>query len=435
MENPVKVLVLVTDPWRTDTSGGNTIDNFFSGMGNVEFAHLYCSDGMPDNTVCDRYFQISQTEVVKKFLFHKKVGHAFRWKRETEFKEEKKSKDGSVQIIINKFKIVRPQFLLTIRKLLWFYSNWKTKELKSFVLDFSPDVIYAPCYASPFQLALTRYVKEIAGCKVVTWSADDNYSLRQFSLSPFFWLNRFWDRRCLRKTYPYYDKFYSVSEDEIKELEPIVGKRMAILRKGVNVPNCYKGRELNNPLKFIYAGNLYCNRDRILLRIANALRKLNEESVKAELHIYTGSKLKAKLAERLNDGRSVYNHGLISPQELSEIYQHSDVAIHCESFGLKDRLATRLSFSTKIIDCFQSGCAILAIAWKEHTALKYLQKEDAAICIAEEDCIETAVIELANDRERIMDYMKKAYECEKRNHKIEDIQGKLYKDFVELSVK
>ena len=207
----------------------------------------------------------------------------------------------------------------------------------------------------------------MTGKKIVTWSADDCYSLRQFSLSPFFWLNRFWNRHCLRKTYPYFDEFFSISEDEIEEMSPVVGKQMKILRKGVHVPDIFDPRPVHQPIKFIYAGGLYLNRHKSLIAIADALRKMNQDEVKAELHIYTGTKMEGKNASLLDDGRSSFVHGLVTPETLKGLYQESDVAIHCESFDLKYRLMTRLSFSTKVIDCFQSGCAILCIAWEEHT--------------------------------------------------------------------
>lgn len=429
MGTNLKVLLLVAEPWRSDDSGGNTIDNFFNGMQNVEFAQVYNSDKMPVNNVCKKYFQISASKVIKGFITRKKVGCELCFDVIVSKNEEcivHQQKISKFNKILRRVKNIRPEFLITVKNVIWRYSNWKTPELESFVKEFNPDVIYAPCYASPFQLALTRYVKKLTGKKIVTWSADDCYSLRQFSLSPFFWLNRFWNRHCLRKTYPYYEEFFSISEDEIEEMSPVVGKQMKVLRKGVNVPNIFIPRSLHEPIRFIYAGGLYLNRHKSLIAIAEALRKLNQHGVKAELHVYSGTKLDEKNTKLLNDRKSSFMHGLVSPDRLKEIYQESDVAIHCESFDLKYRLMTRLSFSTKVIDCFQSGCAILAIAWKEHTALKYLMKEDAAFCVSSLAEIEPMVFNIVNNKNLISKYAQKAYECECKNHRIEDVQKTLF---------
>lgn len=437
MDRKLRVLLLVAEPWRSDDSGGNSMDNFFRGMEGVEFAHVYCSDPMPDNTVCTRYFQLPEHEVLRSFFNRKKVGCELQWPLSKEGMVQDSiipiRKTGIKQKLMRWVKNIRPEFLISIRMLLWRYCNWRTAELDKFILDFNPDVIYAPCYAFPFQCALTRHVKRLAGKKIVTWSADDNYSLRQFSLSPFYWLNRFWNRHCLRKTYPCYAEFYSISEDEIEEMSSIVGRQMKVLRKGVVVPEHFIPREVHTPIRFIYAGGLYCNRYKSLIRVADALRKINIEGIKAELHIYTGSKLQGKVTKALNDGRSVYNHGLVCSKKLSSIYHESDIAIHCESFDLKYRLQTRLSFSTKIIDCFQSGCAILAIAWKDHTGIKYLMKEDAAFCVTDLDDIESTIRKIVDHPELVQEYAQKAYNCEKRNHRIENVQKTLYDSFLRCS--
>lgn len=434
MGTDLKVLLLVAEPWRSDDSGGNTIDNFFRGMRGVEFAHVCCASKLPSNDVCTKYFYIPESELLKNFLTHKKVGHVVEYRYE-EGKEEKQTatvKSAGAKLK-NWIKNIRPESMIFLKKFLCRYANWKSPELEAFLKEFNPDVIYAPCYASPFQLALTRHIKSITGKKIVTWSADDNYSLRQFSLSLFFWINRFWNRHCLRKTYPYYDEFFSISEDEIKEMSPIVGRQMRVLRKGVYVPESFEPRAVHQPIKFIYAGGLYLNRHKSLIAIADALRKLNQDKVKAELHIYTGTKMEGKNASLLNDGRSSFVHGLVTPEVLKGLYQESDVAIHCESFDLKYRLMTRLSFSTKVIDCFQSGCAILCIAWEEHTALKYLKKEDAAFCVTSVKEIDSTVRRILGNPDIILEYASKAYECERRNHRIEDVQKTLYDSLLRCS--
>lgn len=433
MATKIKVLLLVGEAWRGNNSGGNVISNFFNGMKDVELAQIYYEDDLPDTNLCEHFFQIPQRQVIRNFLLHKKVGHEIIQNGQS----LNNNKLTDTPQLINRVKSyivrVRPQFLILIKNIIWRFSNWKSRELQDFILKFNPDVIYAPCYASPFRLAMIRYVKEMTNKKVVTLSGDDNYSLRQFSLSPFFWINRLWQRHALRKTYPYFDRFFSMSEDESVELRQFVKTDIDILRKGVRVPNKFSPRLTHTPIKMIYAGGLYLKRYACLLEIARTLREINKERVKAELHIYTATKLSRKVSKQLNDGISTFNHGLISSDELSKAYQDYDIAIHCESFDLQNRLTTRLSFSTKIIDCFQSGCAILAIAWKEQTGLKYLKNEDAAICVTSLNDIRPIINEIISNPELISLYARKAYDCEVRNHRIEDVQRILYNSLFSCS--
>lgn len=428
----MRVMLLVAEPWRCDDAGGNTINNFFSGM-DCEFAQIYCSSRLPDNTTCTKYFQITDEEVVKRFVSHRPVGRELYYVKNDQKEENNVHKTSTSSGLLTRIKRWRLDSFLFLKRLVWRYANWKTQELKQFISDFNPDVIFAPCYGFPFQLALTRFVKEYTGKKVISWSADDNYSLRQFSLSPFYWINRFWDRKCLRKTYPYFDELYSISEDEINELTPVVGKQMKILRKGISLPEEYKERDIHTPIQLIYAGGLYLNRYKILMEIVDSLKVINKDGVKMVLNIYSGSSLPQSAINVLNDGRNSFLRGLIDSSELKMRYQESDIAIHCESFERKYRLATRLSFSTKIIDCVQSGCAILAIAWEEHTGLKYLQKEDAAICVSNLSSLYTVLNEIAQNPEILKEYARKAFECGKRNHDIKTLQETLYNSFIRNS--
>ena len=75
----------------------------------------------------------------------------------------------------------------------------------------------------------------------------------------------------------------------------------------------------------------------------------------------------------------------------------------------------------------------MAIAWEEHTGIKCLKREDAAFCVTNINDIEAAVPRIVNNPELIREYAQKAYECEKRNNRIEDVQKKLYDAFVRCS--
>ena len=434
MQNKLRVLLLVAEPWRTDDGGGNTINNFFEGM-DAEFAQIYCSARLPQNRVCHHYYQMTDGMVIKAFLKGKSVvGNIL---NDVEY-QEKETRIDANDIKVNKtidfFKKIHWNCFITAKNYIWRYSKWKTSELDRFIIDFKPDVIYAPCYASPFQLALTRYVKTLTGKKIVTWSADDTYSLKQFSLSPFFWINRIWNRKCLRKTYPHYDAFYSISEDEIKEMEPVVGKTMKILRKGIQLEK-YSSlkKEIHSPIRMIYAGGIYLQRWKTLREIGKVLAKINRNDTKICLDIYTQNKPSKLQVRALNDGKNIFLHSAVGASELKKIYEESDIALHCESFALRNRLLTRLSFSTKIIDCLASGCAVMAVAWKEQTGLKYLKNQDAAICVTDTNDLERVFKKIVETPEFIIEYSEKARRCGIDNHDINKIQSELYQDFLRLS--
>ena len=151
------------------------------------------------------------------------------------------------------------------------------------------------------------------------------------------------------------------------------------------------------------------------------------------LNIYTQNELTNRQKKALNDGKNIFCHKAVDQDTLFRLYSESDIALHVESQSLKNKLITRLSFSTKIIDCLSSGCAVMAIAWKEQTGLKYLQKNDAAICITDEREIESSIRAILDDKAAIGRYAQAAYELAKNNHSRGKIQEELYQALCNLS--
>ena len=91
------------------------------------------------------------------------------------------------------------------------------------------------------------------------------------------------------------------------------------------------------------------------------IKEINKGGVKIILDIYTANEITKKINKALNDGVNSFIHAAVSQKELQIIYQNCDIALHVESFDIKNKLLVRMSFSTKIIDCLSSGCAVMAI--------------------------------------------------------------------------
>ena len=119
----------------------------------------------------------------------------------------------------------------------------------------------------------------------------------------------------------------------------------------------------------------------------------------------------------------------MSQEQLAEIYREADIALHTESQQLSQRLTTRLSFSTKIIDCLFSGCAVLAYCWKEQSGWTYLKREDAAICVESKEELRSSLQKLCDHPDLIETYAQKAFVCCKKNHQKKIVQENLLKDF------
>ena len=416
----MNILIVSYEAWRDTNNGGNVLSNIFSAFPDANIAQIYCSGELPQNAVCQNYFQICESMLLK--------GHKGSALEKRSYELACTDQQDPVE---NKVKSRIPFFLrelaLLTRELVWTLSNWRTKELDEFVRDFEPDVIFAPCYSYFHVSKLALYVKGLVKCPMISYISDDNYSLKQLRVSPSFWINRLITRKWIRRLFSECTFVYTMTELQKQEYEALLKRPMKVLCKSASFSGDEK--EIGAPIKLIYAGGLYLNRWKVLAKLADALRAINQEVIQAELHIYSGSKLSPRRTKLLNDAKNTFLHDVIPYQELEKRYKNSDIAIHVESFDLKNRLITRLSFSTKIIDCMNSGCAILAIGPNTQAGISYLKKNDAAICVTRINELLPTVKEVIDHPELLCAYAERARFLGKKNHQKEAIEKSVRQDF------
>lgn len=425
----MKILVLSAEVWRDDKNGGNVLSNIFSDF-DAEFAQIYCNPGEPSNKICKYYYQMTDRMIIKNLFTGKKVGKKFFYDNcLAEEKEQVVVAEQENKKIYNFFRRFSWSIFHIAREVAWSLSRWKNEELEKFIVDFSPDIIFAPCYASHFMLHLTRYVATLTKKPIISYVSDDNYTLNQFRFSPFYWINRFVLRRNMRRTYPYYSLVYTMTEEQKKIYEKALHCKMSVLKKSgdFQVENIKKNIEF--PIRIIYAGGLYCGRDATLIKLVRAIKNINQNSQKFMLDIYTGSVLSNKKERILNDGKNSVLHGIISKEQLTEQYKKSDLALHVESFRLKYKKLTRLSFSTKIMDCLESGAAVLAIADEGQAGLAYLKRNNIGLTITDLKKIEPFLKRVADDPNQIIEYSQRAYNFCVKEHEKEKISKKIKEDF------
>lgn len=425
----MKILLIAEEVWNDDIMGNGVLSNWFNGFP-AEFANIYLSPGLPQNTCCDTYFQATDKMMLESILKGKPAGRILE-KHERYVSREKAYNSTDVQGI----GFLRKYFgnvLRLFKNIVWGLGRYDEALLKQFVEDFQPDIIFSPRFATGKVLRLEQKVLSYANCPIVAFTGDNEYSMRQVSFSPIFWINHLYRRHWLKKMMPQYALYYTLSAEQKQEYEKCFGARMKVLMKCGAFPTEYQPKAVGCPIRMVYAGKLYMNRWKTLAKIGKALKKINDDGVKMTLDIYTRDTVTDKQKQALHDGQNIFLRGGVAPEELTEIYQQADIALHVESFGLQQRYATRVSFSTKIIDCLASTCAVLAIAWKEHSGLTYLKREDAAICIDSMKEIEPILRKLCANPELVAEYQEKAWRCGVKNHQREAVQKMLYQDFEEI---
>jgi len=420
------ILVITRNAWNDEISTGNTATNIFSNWDRNNIANLFCRAEKPNNNICNLYYRITESDLIRNIIFKKEVGKIAYY---NELAKENSKDVEDEKKLYDFFRNNRFYILIWAREVLWYIAKWQNKKLYDFIIDFNPELIYMPVYDSLYMHNILHYVQEVTNAKIVLFTSDDIYSLKRFSVSPLFWINRLIQRRKIRESFKMADIVYSQSEAQILELKKEFGDKFKILRKGVaNKTSLPIYNEPGEVIKLVYTGNIIYGRWRTLALLGRAIQSINSDKIRIQLYIYSANKLTRKLKKELNIGEHVKFMGAISPEMVHEVQQKADVLVHVEAFDIKNKLAIRHSFSTKIVDYFQNGRCILAIGPQNNNSIQYLAKNDAALVATNKEMIVEKLNKIIENPSIISEYALKSWKCGQNNRQNKTIQNELYGD-------
>lgn len=418
----MKILLLISEMWNDKVYPNNNLTNWFSGFQGVEIATISGGSGKPYNDCCKKYFQITDKMMAKSILSRKKAGVeliADQNKDEAAISRPKKNK-------------IHCESARLLRDMVWRFGRYDLTALKKFIDDFAPDIIFSQRMGSIKMCRLEKVVCSLTDAPIVAYTGDDEYSLKRLSFNPIFWLRRFWVRAWLKRQIPTYDIYYSMSEEQMSVYQRKFGVETKFLVKCGEFDAQRVHTTVNAPIVITYAGKLYCGRWKTLCLIADAIKSVNADGVKIVLNVYTGDKVSKKQRRKLDDGINSHLHGYVSAEELKKIYSESDIALHVESFGLRQRLITKYSFSTKIMDCLSCGCAAMAVCHNSQAGFRYLKENDVAFTADGKKEIDSMLKGIADNPQSVIDYAQKAYELGKEHHSRDKVQRDILNDFVSV---
>lgn len=420
----IKILVISNTPWDDSNSFGSSYSNILGGNEHFQIANIYCRSGMPNTKVCTRFFQITEKSILRNIFKKnkiKKIG------KEVYIKHKSSAQNDMMLTFGQKH---RWSVLYWIRDFIWSNKKWYSSHLDNFIDSFSPDIIFQPVYYSTYIGEIALYAKQKCNIPMLGYISDDCYTLKQFSLSPFFWIERMIKRVYVKRLIDKCLILYTITQRQCDEYNKIFGNKCKVLCKGCEVNNSFRlPTKISAPIQMIYTGNVGGGRWKTLAMIARALDIINAEHTKAVLSIYTSTKLRHSQLKQISTPYSRV-FGAVSSAKVKELQSTSDILVHVESFSLKHRYAARLSFSTKITDYLQSGHCILAVGWEQTGAIELLKKNNIACVITNQSNLSHDLGELLEKKERILDYGRKGYEFACDNLNIRKIRNSIFQDII-----
>lgn len=424
-KRPIKLLVLSSTPWSDDNSFGNSFSAIFEGIEDIEVANIACRPGRPTSYLVTRYFQITEKALLSN-LKNKKHTTG----KEILLSQSEENADFKENLKARRFgQKKRWQILFWAQDMIWALGRWKSPELKAFIDSYHPDLIFQPVYYSSHMNDIAQYIKEYTGVPMLGYISDDCYTLKQWSLSPLYWIDRLYKRRKVKKTVELCELLYVISDIQKEDYEKCFTTRCKILTKGADFSDLpEKKAQYNSPLQLVFTGNIGTNRWKSLGLLAKVLEKINGNDIKAQLRIYSATPLTEKMKKVLCRGETSFFMGRIPAEQVDAVQKDADILVHAEGLDRKSRLFVRQSFSTKLVDYLKSGRPILAVGPKDVASIDYLIRNRCAIVADNGSELEQKLTEMLADRTVLDAVTEHAYACGKENHSKQNIQTMVKND-------
>ena len=409
----MRILVISSTPWDNSNSFGNTFSNLFENMEGVEMYNLCLKHGLSNNTIVKEACQLTDKTVLRS-IYKIKYDPA----RIVLNENEDMGFQADVSLSARKAK---KTISFIIRDWIWKLGKWKkSKTLNEFIQRIKPDVLYLPIYSSSHICQVQKYFIDKLGVKVVGHISDDVYIETNKKTA----FGKLYNKSVKKNVKTIIEKceYLEVFAENMKEeYEKIFNKPCYLIGKGVKpeTVNEIRYNIKKEGLNFTYTGNLGLERYKLLSELG---RLLDKNYPSSKLFIYSGTPLTEEMETSFSKCRSIRFMGAVNSIEVIKVQKAADILVHVESFSRQEMAATRMSFSTKIIDYMLNGKLMFAIGPNEINSIDVLKKYGLAVVVDQENELEETLKKLFSNEVDVNLIADNVYKYLKNDRNINNIQ-------------
>ncbi len=415
-----RVLVISHNVFGSTSNMGRTLANFFEGYPAECLAQLYFHSQHPTLNICDRYYRVTDFDVLKKKK--KETGMVF---ESEDIKKDLTNDriDSGRQAEIYQLGRKRKPYMYIARNLLWGTKKWKNQKLLNWIDSFDPQVIFFASGDYAFAYRIAMEIAEYKKIPIITYVCDDYYFLKQRSISPLYWFSCVQRHKAMKKLFARHRSLVAIcdkiSEDYGKEFGV---NGFTVMTGSALVGECGIAHEKQDVPRISYIGNLGLNRHEMLTQIGKTLLKLYNGEILID--VYSEEKNEQILKE-MTEENGIRFQGRVSYDEVLRVMKKSDILLHVESMDKKSRERVKYSVSTKVADSLASGVCLFAYGPEEVASMQYLLKNNCAAVVTNYNELETRLKEVVENCEIRNQYAKCGIEVAEKNHSLEKNSSKI----------
>jgi len=429
MQNNLRRVLILSHCALSDTgNNGKTLTSFFSGWSREKLAQFYIGPEQPSFTICDRFFQCTDMQMLRSLLTGAPAGAAVQQAQGPPSNSAFVRKIWlALQWALNRHYPL-PEYL---RDLLWRSERWRSPALLAWLDDFAPEAVFFQGSNYPFAYDIALWICQRYGAKLLIQLTDD-YTYVTHPLLPMAWVFR---RRYLKRFKAGLARaqaVYAIGPAMQAEYTRRFGcDHIRVAANCVALQDVAPEPEETPPLRLLYAGSLHTGRWRVLREIGRALLTLRREGYEAALEIYTPRQLPDRLRKKLTLEPAMAVCGSLTPQQLAKAMGKANVLVMVESFRRSARKVTRLSLSTKIPEYMAAGRCILAVGPAHISSMAYLRQQNAAVLVDRPHRKELLQgLRALFDAQRRAAYAQNGLDAVQGHHRQETLQQMIYADIM-----
>jgi hypothetical protein len=415
MSNYPKVLLVSHNVLSQTTNNGRTMSGFFKGWPVDKLAELYLNPEIPDSHICERYYRISDLDVLNSIVQFKRPGKRLTADDIKENITNNRTINEEQENLYNLGRKRKP-YMYIMRNILWGLNTWNTKDLNAWIDEFSPEIMVyvAGSFAYSYKIAL--YIAKSRKLPLVVYFSDDYYITHLKNLSPLYWLNRLHFKSVMKTVFHYLSDYICICDEMEKDYAKAFNKKGHVLMTTTNFKPINVKR-FDGKFIISFLGNVDFNRSKVLIEVGQVVKKLNSEGYNIEFSIYSGETDKERTKEfTLENG--IHFKGKVNYDQVCEAISKSNLLLHVESFDEINRTKTKYSISTKVPDSLASGRCLFAYGPPEVASIKYLKDNDCAYVVTEPNNLERGLRNIVENECLRNQYISKAKQVAKENHNL-----------------
>ena len=396
----MRILILGHNPFNKELPNGRTLLELFSGYQKTELADIYLHLDKPNFEVCNRYYRITDAEVFKNCLTGKKTGKIINTNEPFVAGNEAAYSHGSKH----------RSYTVLLRNLVWKFSHWFNKDIKEWIADFKPDILFLYLGNYTFSINIAMKIAKYFDIPIVSYIVDDYYFNKNLKHGVWGGINHFLYCRKLKKLLNGRTTICLNDAMKNKYASEFNGNFKTIYT--TSSMRSFFDSECKSTIRMSYLGGISCGRNYSLAEIGETISKCN---LPIEFSVYTRD-TRERFLKPLKEANGVNLNGGVDYEEVIKIMGDSDVLVHVEGFDQESQDRVRFSMSTKIADTLSSNRCMLAYGPRGIASIDYLVENDCAFVASSGEELKDILSTLCMRPETINSKNARALAVAKENH-------------------